>query len=135
MDEVEKLLDGLYAGRERLSAGELRRHAVAADAPAGAVERLGSLPEGEYSYDEVLDALAGQDTGDGVGVPAAELTDDDLSRELGHLHETRDDTFRHGSAQALANHDARTEELEAEFLRRFPDRAVDPRRLRSGGPS
>jgi hypothetical protein len=131
MDEVENLLDVMYAGRERLTAGEIQRHAVAADAPAAVLELLDALPEGEYTYDEVLDALAGGNTGDGVGVPASELSDDDLSRELGHLHETRDDTFRHGSPQALANHDARTEELEGEFLRRFPDRAVDPRRLRA----
>jgi len=81
-----------------------------------------------------VDALAatGQDD-DGIGVPAGALSDEDLSRELGHLHETRDDTFRHGSPQALEHHDARTAELEAEFLRRFPDRSVDPRRLRTGG--
>jgi hypothetical protein len=130
MDEVEKLLDVMYAGQERLTSGEIQRHAVATDAPAAVVDRLESLPEGEYAYDEALEALAA-DRPDG-GVPAGELTDDDLLRELTHLHETRDDTFRHGSAQALEHHDERTAALEAEYLLRFPDREVDPGRLRSG---
>jgi len=67
-----------------------------------------------------------------AGVPAAELADDDLMRELGHLHETRNGTFLHGSADALAMHSARMAELEAEYLRRHPERQVDPDRLRSG---
>jgi hypothetical protein len=134
MDEVKKLLDVIFVGQERLSSGELRRRAVATDASAEVKDRLEALPEGEYTYDEALAAVvpAGGDH-TGAGVPAAELSDDDLSRELGHLHETRDDTFRHGSPQALEHHGTRTEELEAEFVRRFPDRAVDPRRLRPGG--
>jgi hypothetical protein len=135
MDETEKLLDVLYTGQERLTSGEILRHAIAAESSAVVVGRLESLPEGEYTYDEALDALAttGPGNDDGIGVPAGMLSDEDLSRELGHLHETRDDTFRHGTPQALEHHDARTTELEAEFLRRFPERSVDPRRLRTGG--
>jgi Family of unknown function (DUF6158) len=67
-----------------------------------------------------------------AGVPAAELADDDLLRELGHLHQTRNETFLHGSGDALAMHSARMAELEAEYLRRRPEREVDPARLRSG---
>lgn len=65
-------------------------------------------------------------------VPAADLGDEDLLRELASLHGTRNDTFLHGSPDALAEHTARTAELEAEYVRRNPERAVDPQRLRSG---
>jgi hypothetical protein len=65
-------------------------------------------------------------------VPAAELDDTDLLRELGQLHETRNDTFLHGSDDALQHHSTRMTELEAEYLRRHPERQIDPERLRSG---
>ncbi|WP_425570849.1 DUF6158 family protein [Rugosimonospora acidiphila] len=61
-----------------------------------------------------------------------DLTDDDLLRELAELHRTRHQTLRHASDQALDRHDERTTELEAEYLRRFPEREVDPERVRSG---
>ncbi len=64
------------------------------------------------------------------GVDPTQLSDDDLFRELASLHETRHDTLRHGSDAALAHHDRRTAELEGEYLRRFPQREVDPQRLR-----
>ena len=67
-----------------------------------------------------------------AGVPAAELDDTDLLRELGQLHETRNDTFLHGSDDALQHHSTRMTELEAEYLRRHPERQIDPERLRSG---
>ena len=66
------------------------------------------------------------------GVPPADLPEDDLLRELRHLHETRHETFLHGSDDALAMHTRRTGELEAEYRRRHPERQVDPDRLRSG---
>jgi hypothetical protein len=71
-------------------------------------------------------------TDSSAGIPAADLDQDDLLRELGQVHETRHGTFRHGSPDALAAHDERMAELEQEYLRRFPDREVDPARLRSG---
>ena len=67
-----------------------------------------------------------------TGVPAEELTDEALERELGHLHETRNDTFLHGSDDALEFHTRRTLELEGEYLRRNPDRVPDARRTRAG---
>ena len=70
--------------------------------------------------------------GELAGVPARELSDDDLLRELGSVHRTRHLTLRHGSDQALAHHTIRMAELEAEYLRRVPDREVDPRRLADG---
>ena len=66
------------------------------------------------------------------GIPAGSLDDEDLLRELASLHETRHDTLRHGSDDALQRHSERMAELEAEYLRRFPDREVDPERLRAG---
>jgi hypothetical protein len=66
------------------------------------------------------------------GVDPAELTDDDLVREMASLHRTRLDTLRHGPDAALANHLRRTAELETEYLTRHPGREVDPSRLRGG---
>ena len=63
------------------------------------------------------------------GVPASELSDEDLFRELGSLHRTRLDTLRHAPDDALAVHLARTTELEGEYLLRRPLREIDPSRL------
>ena len=67
-----------------------------------------------------------------IGQPAADLPDQDLLRELQQLHGTRHTTLRHGSGDAVATHTQRMQELEQEYLRRFPDREVDPERLREG---
>lgn len=75
---------------------------------------------------------SGSSAAAGHGVPPSELDEADLLRELGHLHETRHATFRHGSDDALAAHGARTEALEKEYLHRHPDREVDAARTRAG---
>jgi hypothetical protein len=67
-----------------------------------------------------------------AGVPASELPDDELFQDLQQLHSTRHETLRHGSADALDAHTKRLNELEQEYLRRFPEREVDPDRVRSG---
>ena len=67
-----------------------------------------------------------------TGVPAEQLSDEALERELKHLHETRHDTFLHGSEDALQFHTSRTTELEEDYLRRNPDRVIDARRTRHG---
>lgn len=134
MYDIDELLDAVYARQERVTRDVIHRRAVSLDAPADVVAALDALPEGEYSQDEVSEALA-QITAPGTGmpgIPPGSLTDGELCRELEHLHETRDETFRHGSPQALANHDLRVAQLEDEYLRRFPDREVNPRRLRAG---
>jgi hypothetical protein len=69
------------------------------------------------------------------GVPGPDLDEADLLRELKHLHQARNDTFLHGGPDALVNHTARTAELEDEYLRRHPEREVDPHRLRQGARS
>ena len=67
-----------------------------------------------------------------TGIPASQLSDDDLERELAHLHETRHETFLNGTEDALEMHTSRMLELEQEYLRRFPDRAApDPARVRA----
>ena len=60
------------------------------------------------------------------------LAEADLLRELKHLHTTRHGTFLHGSPDALREHSSRTAQLEEEYLRRHPEREVDPARTRSG---
>lgn len=67
-----------------------------------------------------------------TGVPPTVLSDEALERELLHLHETRNDTFLHGSDDALAFHTERTAALEEEYVRRNPDRVPDARRTRHG---
>ncbi len=66
------------------------------------------------------------------GVDPRELSASDLYRELKHLHDTRTETLLHGSEDSLTHHTARMQELEDEYLRRHPEREVDPERLRSG---
>lgn len=67
------------------------------------------------------------------GIPPRDLDDDDLHREVKHLHDTRHDTVLGGSESALAVHTRRMLDLEEEFLRRFPaESAPDPRRTRAG---
>jgi hypothetical protein len=66
------------------------------------------------------------------GVSPQDLAEADLIRELAHLHRTRHDTFLHGSPDALREHSSRLAELEEEYLRRHPEREVDPARTRSG---
>lgn len=67
-----------------------------------------------------------------TGVSPTELGDSDLLRELGSLYDTRLDSLRHASDQALEQHSLRTADLEAEYMRRFPGREIDPERLREG---
>jgi uncharacterized protein DUF6158 len=59
------------------------------------------------------------------GIPADQLDDDDLERELAHAHEKRHDIFLDGTVDQLTNHTARTHELEQAYLRRFADRVKD----------
>jgi hypothetical protein len=66
------------------------------------------------------------------GIDPADLSDEELLRELASVHEARHETLRHGSEAALDNHSRRMAELEGEYLRRFPGREVDPARLRDG---
>jgi hypothetical protein len=59
------------------------------------------------------------------GIPASQLSDEDLERELTHAHEKRHDIFLDGTADQLRNHSDRTSELERAYLERFRDRVKD----------
>ena len=68
-----------------------------------------------------------------TGVPASELDDSTLERELEHLHETRHETFMNGSSDALEVHTERMLELEQEYARRFPEKtSANQLRTREG---
>jgi hypothetical protein len=70
------------------------------------------------------------------GVDPTALDDEDLTREMTHLHETRHEAVLNASEDALEAHTTRMLALEQEFLRRFPDRgAPDPLRTRAGSRS
>jgi hypothetical protein len=73
-----------------------------------------------------------ENTGHALGIDPQQLDEDSLLEELERVHDTRNATFRHGSDDALETHDRRTRELETEYLRRHPQREVDPARTRSG---
>jgi hypothetical protein len=81
------------------------------------------------SPEQRVDEWGGDQT---LGVDPAELSDDDLIREVASLHRTRLDTLRHASDAALATHLRRTADLETEYLTRHPGREIDPHRLRDG---
>lgn len=66
------------------------------------------------------------------GVDPRDVADDRLVHEPESLHATRVDTLRHGSLDAVTHSTHRTVALGQEYLRRHPDREVDPRRLRPG---
>lgn len=67
-----------------------------------------------------------------TGVDPAELSDEQLMKELETLHRTRHETLLHGSQDALSAHSERSAQLETEYLRRNPQRQVDPERTREG---
>lgn len=60
--------------------------------------------------------------GASLGVPAAELSDEDLEHQGTQVHQTRNWVFLHGTAEQFQTHTARMFELEQEYLRRHPKR-------------
>jgi Family of unknown function (DUF6158) len=57
--------------------------------------------------------------------PWSAISNEDLVRELDHMHGKRQEVFRTGRAEAWQNHLERTAQLEAEYLRRFPHGVTD----------
>ena len=55
--ELDAFLDQVYDAQERLTSGDLRRRAIAAELSAAALTRVDALPEGEYAQDEAAEAL------------------------------------------------------------------------------
>ncbi|MGP3925261.1 MULTISPECIES: DUF6158 family protein [unclassified Streptomyces] len=68
----------------------------------------------------------------GGGIDAAALDEPHLIKELETIHRTRHETLLYGSEDALERHTSRMAELEAEYLRRHPDRSVAAGRTRDG---
>jgi Family of unknown function (DUF6158) len=67
------------------------------------------------------------------GLDPHRLDDDALERELRYLYATREETFFHGTRQALLNHTERMLQLEREYANRFPERTrADALRTRKG---
>jgi hypothetical protein len=100
--------------------------------PATASGTSGGSPEQrmpEWDGDHAAGPV-GADESDTPGIDPADLSDEDLIREMRSLHRTRLDTLRHAADSALANHLRRTAELETEYLARHPGREIDPHRLR-----
>ncbi|MFE0806190.1 DUF6158 family protein [Streptomyces sp. NPDC058794] len=67
-----------------------------------------------------------------TGVDPGRLDDQQLMKELETIHRTRHDTLLHGSNDALRAHNERMAQLEGEWLRRNPRRAVAAGRTREG---
>jgi hypothetical protein len=76
---------------------------------------------------------ATRSSGRKLGIPARDLRDADLDRELRHLWRTRKDTVLNGAANAIRAHTDRMLELEHEFIARFPRKTQPaPGRTRRG---
>ncbi|OLB65925.1 MAG: hypothetical protein AUI10_04715 [Actinobacteria bacterium 13_2_20CM_2_72_6] len=54
---LDRFLDELYVTDVRMARDEIVRKATAAGLPATTMSRLDALPEGEYAYDEVVEAV------------------------------------------------------------------------------
>ena len=56
------------------------------------------------------------------GIPARDLSDEELERQGVHAHAMRHWVFLHGTAEQFRTHTERMLELEQEYLRRHPQR-------------
>jgi hypothetical protein len=54
---LDELLEEVFVADERVTRDEIVRRATAAGLPPVTLTRLDALPEGEYAYDEVIDAV------------------------------------------------------------------------------
>ena len=59
---------------------------------------------------------------DRPGIPARDLSDEELERQGVHAHAMRHWVFLHGTAEQFRTHTERMLELEQEYLRRHPQR-------------
>ncbi len=69
------------------------------------------------------------------GVPVTELSDEDLERQGLQAHATRHWVFLHGTAEQFRTHTDRMLDLEAEYLRRHPQRTWQGAGGTAGTPS
>jgi hypothetical protein len=69
------------------------------------------------------------------GIPARELSDEELERQGVHAHAMRHWVFLHGTAEQFRTHTERMLELEQEYLRRHPQRTWQGSGDAPGAPS
>ncbi|MCW2533819.1 MAG: hypothetical protein JWP62_3389 [Blastococcus sp.] len=69
------------------------------------------------------------------GIPARELSDEELERQGVHAHAMRHWVFLHGTAEQFRTHTERMLELEQEYLRRHPQRTWQGTDGGAGTPS
>jgi hypothetical protein len=72
---------------------------------------------------------------DRPGIPARELSDEELERQGVHAHAMRHWVFLHGTAEQFRTHTERMLELEQEYLRRHPQRTGQGSGDAPGAPS
>ena len=72
---------------------------------------------------------------DRPGIPARELSDEELERQGVHAHAMRHWVFLHGTAEQFRTHTERMLELEQEYLRRHPQRTWQGSGDAPGAPS
>ena len=72
---------------------------------------------------------------DRPGIPARELSDEELERQGVHAHAMRHWVFLHGTAEQFRTHTERMLELEQEYLRRHPQRTWQGSGDAPDGPS
>ena len=72
---------------------------------------------------------------DRPGIPARELSDEELERQGVHAHAMRHWVFLHGTAEQFRTHTERMLELEQEYLRRHPQRTWQGSGGEAGAPS
>jgi hypothetical protein len=70
-----------------------------------------------------------------AGVPARDLSDEELERQGVHAHAMRHWVFLHGTAEQFRTHTERMLELEQEYLRRHPQRTWQGSDGGAGAPS
>ncbi len=109
-------------------AGSEGKDAPTTEMPVQAGSALPPVPEsnGPPATDTVAPSAVGLPPGVGQtgsrGVPAAELSDEDLEHQGTQVHQTRNWVFLHGTAEQFQTHTERMFELEREYLRRHPKR-------------
>src|SRR3954451_2108391 len=79
--------------------------------------------------------LQGAAMTDRPGIPARELSDEELERQGVHAHAMRHWVFLHGTAEQFRTHTERMLELEQEYLRRHPQRTWQGSGGEAGAPA
>lgn len=95
----------------------VRRSRLSVSPQMGDLRGAGRMAKRESGSDA---RRASRSPGRKLGIPARDLGDGDLERELRHLWRTREDAILNGAANAIRAHTDRMLELEHEYIARFP---------------